>query len=356
MFFFGITMYTYGIATYFIPLILLILSIYFLNTKKVTIKDFLICVIIYTLISFPLLLMYFINALSLNTIKIVCISIPYLSEFKRMSDILIFSNNIPLQLCKNILGLLKILVFQFDGFYQNAIPFFGTVYPIGIIFFIVGINYLIKINKNSKENEIGIKLLFIWILIAVGIGILVKDVTVYKVNIIWYPIIMVISFGIYEFCEKYKGKDKHIYIIVWVMYLLFTVVFLILFNVVYVEQINKNFLFDAGLIDAVKHIENTNSDRVLVADYNTYNFFERTKVFIRAATNYNIEEYNNEKTDEFDIQYTEKYRIISYNNIYNYDISEYSVCIVPNNYTLKNYFLAKNYKPTIYRNYIVFEK
>ena len=70
MIFFAISMYTYGVSVYVIPLFLLITAIYLLKTKKVHIKDLIICIIIYVLFSLPILTMYVLNLFKIGTEEI----------------------------------------------------------------------------------------------------------------------------------------------------------------------------------------------------------------------------------------------------------------------------------------------
>lgn len=356
MVFFAIAMYTYGLALYFIPLFLLILAIYLLKTKKIKVRDILISIVIYLTISMPILLMYFINFFQLETIKIGQISIPFLPEFQRMSDILIFADNIPSQLCENISNMLTILVLQTDGQVWSAIPFFGATYCISLIFLVYGIYYYFCKKKRDIKDTSAIPIIYIWILVALGIGISIKELTIYKINIIWYPILILIAFGIDKFLEKIKPKIKYINIIIIVIYLILLVSFFIAFNTNYMKDLTGSTLWDSGLVEAIRYVEDKEIDKVLICDNNIYKFLERPKVFVRFVTNYVIDKYNNEKLEKCDIQYTERYRIINYLEIDWDNLQQYSTYIVPNSRKIYKRFIENGFKPTVYKFYIVFER
>lgn len=356
MVFFAIAMYTYGLALYFIPLFLLILAIYLLKTKKIKLKDILICIVIYITISMPILLMYFINFFQLETIKIGQVSIPFLPEFKRVSDILIFSDNILLQLWENVANMLVIFVLQTDGQVWNSIPFFGATYCISLIFLVYGIYYYFDKKKKDMKDSSGIHIIYIWILIALGIGISIKELTIYKINIIWYPILLLIAFGIDKLLEKMKSKVKYISIMIIVIYLVLLVSFMIAFNTHYMQELTESTLWDSGLVEAIRYVEDKEIDKVLICDNNIYKFLERPKTFVRFVTNYDIDKYNNEKLEKCDVQYTEKYRIINYLEIDWNNLEQYSTYIVPNSRKIYKRFVDNGFKPTIYKFYIVFER
>ena len=142
MVFFGLTMYTYGIAIYFVPFFLLISAIYLFINKKVTLKDLIICILIYFVTFTPLLIMYIINFFKINeSINLGIFTIKYFPNSTRTDDMLLFSNNIIFQLLQNIKTLFTVIFRQYDYLEWNATNIFGTTYHISIIFILIGIVY-----------------------------------------------------------------------------------------------------------------------------------------------------------------------------------------------------------------------
>lgn len=200
MIFFGLTMYTYGVSIYFVPLFLLISAIYLLINKKISIKELIICILIYMLIFMPLFVMYIINFFKIDKeIKLGIFTITYFSETTRTNDMLLFSDNILSQLLKNIISLLSVIFLQYDNLPWNATSIFGTTYHISIIFIIISlINYFRK-----KENNIGIKLFVLWFILSLFVGIFINETNINRLNIIWYPLIFFILYGLL-ICFKNK--------------------------------------------------------------------------------------------------------------------------------------------------------
>ena len=353
-FFFFFSMYTYGIATYFIPIFLFFLVINLLILKKINLKDIAISSIIYIILFMPLIFFYIINILKLGTIRIGMVTIPYMSEFKRTSDILLFTeNSIMIQLVKNILKTLQIIFLQHDIQIWNSIPLFGTLYIISNFFIIFGIyNYISK--KEYKANK-QLNVILIWTILALMIGIFIEGVNVYKINIIWYPFIILTAFGIYIFCEILKEKIKKIYIILIILYIILTILFLIIFNHFYKEKIENEIFFDAGLVEILKYIEGNNNNDVLILSYNNYNYYERIKNYIRFATEYDINDYNYDNL--YDTQFTSKYKIMSIEKILNPEIENHSSIVVQNAEVVEKYLNKKDYKKIIKSgNYALYEK
>lgn len=351
---FGIAMYTYGLATYFVPTFLLIAAIWLWSNKKVKWQDVLISVAIFSLISAPIWVMYGINVMHLHTIQIGKVTIPYLPNFERMSEVLFFTeSNVLIQFLQNIVNTLKVLLLQMDGQAWNAIPFFGTTYVISILFFAFGIYSFIK---KREEIPTSMKIVFLWGFISIGIGLLINGVTIYRLNIVWYPMIIMIAVGMYELCEIAKTKIPHIYAYMVAGYILMLVLFMVIFRVSYAEKVNASIFFDAGLVEAVQNVEEKGYNNVLVADYNVYRNLERTKDYIRYATNEDREAYHYEN-QSWDSKFTNKYHLIACPKIRQYSFEGYPVVIAPKVDQVRSIIEKNGYTLSqAYTNYAVYEK
>lgn len=154
MIFFAITLYCYGIAIYFVPFFLLITAIYLVRKKKINVRDLIICIIIFILFAWPIIITFIMNGLRIGqTIEIFNITIPYYETLTRTTDMLFFSDNVGIQFIKNIVYLLSMIVFQSDNIEWNVIPMFGTIYHISIVFAILGIIFKIKKMKQNKKED-----------------------------------------------------------------------------------------------------------------------------------------------------------------------------------------------------------
>ena len=251
MVFFGITLYCYGVAIYFVPLFLIIQAVYLLKEKKIKPLDVIISIIIFLVLSLPIILTFAINALKIDIdLKIFNITIPYYKNLGRTTDMLLFSSNIPLQLLKNILYLLSTIILQNDDVIWNTTKIFGTIYHITTVFSILGIIlYINKKGKNSIDNKLFI--IYIWLIISIITGIFVNETTVNRLNSIWYVLIIFASIGIYEVYIKIKEVNskkvnifKYLYIVVIiVMYLSLFISYIVYFYTVQKHQIETSKFF-----------------------------------------------------------------------------------------------------------------
>lgn len=153
---FGITLYTYGIALYATPVFLVISYLYLLKNKKIKISDAIISVLIFIIISCPVILMSVINLLGLPTVKIGNITIQKFEYFKRTEDMLLFSQDFPKTLIKNILTTIKLILINEDGLSWNAIHGVETIYIGSIIFAIVALIQIIASKKQKNDSGISI--------------------------------------------------------------------------------------------------------------------------------------------------------------------------------------------------------
>ena len=246
MFFFALTMYTYGVSVYIVPLFLLICAIYLLVKKVVTIKQIVICIIIYLLFSSPILAMYVINALKIETnISIGPITIQYFAKNARTTDMLFFSKDIGKTFLNNMSCLLKTFFTQYDGLEWNGTKIFGTVYHISIIFFFIGIFYFIKY---KEKRNIGTFFFGVWIILSFILGVVINDVNINRINIIWFPTLFFSFYGIYAVCKIRFLKYNIIAI-----YLALFICFVSYLYSSYTTVIDNSWCFSAKYIDAMHY-------------------------------------------------------------------------------------------------------
>lgn len=272
MFFFALTMYTYGVSVYVVPLFLLITAIYLLRIKRVRIRELLLCIFIYLGFSLPILTMYFLNFFKIDTdIHIGQMTIQYFENNTRSSDMLFFSENIWETLKGNIISLAKVIFVQYDALEWNAMPVLGTIYHISLIFFGIGLIGFIrkwrkdkKAEKNSSDmvssekltsqeevviqnRKIGVCVIFIWLILSLVLGIIIKDVNINRLNVIWYPMIFFTVLGI----TQIMNKKKYILHMIYALYAIFFIGFAVYFYGYYTSEIDMSGCFSRTYIDAV---------------------------------------------------------------------------------------------------------
>ncbi|MCL2462482.1 MAG: glycosyltransferase family 39 protein [Defluviitaleaceae bacterium] len=191
MFLFAMCMYTYGIAFYTIPLLLAAYAVYLLAAKKISAPRLLICAGVYLLFAWPAFGVMAVNYFKLPSVSTPLFTIPYFPNGQRMSDVLFFSGDIPGQFVKNLTHLVNDVFLQKPDLIWNTIPQFGPLYKISVPFAAVGAIWLIW-KKTGKSGFV-----FVWLGAAAVSGLIADNVNINRINIIFYPMIILAGIGVY---------------------------------------------------------------------------------------------------------------------------------------------------------------
>ena len=300
MVFFALTLYSYGIAIYFTPILLLALAIYLRRKKKISIPDLIICIVIFSVLAMPIILMFAINILNPNeSIFLGNITIPYYESLSRTADMLFFSPNILVQLFINIGFTVLMILGEFDGCVWNSSLIFGTAYHITLVLVIVAIIIKIK-NKASHihfdlldvfssttdsiqgtaNGDVNLQdnfprfLILSWLCTSIFTGVVINQTNINRLNTIWYPLIILATFALYYFYNYFKrletnnencSKKSKIYAIsiITIFIILFTS-YLIYFNCYYANKVDMSICFSRGMYQALKYTNTLPIDNVKV--------------------------------------------------------------------------------------------
>lgn len=203
MVFFGLCSYCYGVANYTVPLFLFVMAAYLLLKKKVKWQIALLCVMIYFLVALPEFLTMLINIKGWESIETPFFTMSYFPESLRSKDIL-FLNFSWQALKDNLLKVLYILLGRGkDTSITSIIPKYGNLYPFTTIFFLIGLAVLIGKLIKGKETEKKIPYVTVmaWLLMAVWAGAVTIGIAQHRINIIFYPMIVISGMGI-EWCIR----------------------------------------------------------------------------------------------------------------------------------------------------------
>lgn len=259
MFLFGLSMYCYGIAIYTVPLLLIVLALYFLAKKFITIKQLFICVFIYLLIGGPFILCMIINFFKLKTISLPFMTIPYFEHSIRSNDILFFSENFFKQLLANFKSAFDLTILQkADSMPWNSISGYGIVYPISIPFVLIGIILLLK---NASTNK-GLFIITMLLITAVFEGLITNNVNINRFNIMWYPIIICASLGVYFCTKKFKSSGIIIFIILLISFGFFSKIYFTTHN----DKISHCFMQGFGKVMTYAK-EELQAEKYVVTDH-----------------------------------------------------------------------------------------
>lgn len=196
MVFFGLCSYAYGIADYSVPLFLLFIGIYLLWQQVVNWKKLTVCIVLYVVIVLPEFLSMLLTVLGKPGIETPLFTIPTFLSSNRGNDIL-FANFSWQQLWDNIVATITTTWWSGDKSSTNTMVKFGPIYYVTDIFFIIGmISIIVKIRKMEKTKRYPYVVLLGWLGMSLWAGIITKNVTINRINIIFYPVIVISGIGI----------------------------------------------------------------------------------------------------------------------------------------------------------------
>lgn len=205
MIFFGLCSYCYGIANYTVPVFLLIMAIYLLAVRKVKWREVLLCLLIYFLVALPEFLTMLINMMGWDTIETPLFTIPYFPHSVRSEDILFFNFSWE-ALGDNLLKILRLLIGSSrDASVISIIPKFDNLYPFTTVFFAIGLVVLVrKLIQKGGERKLPYVVLAAWLVMALWSGIATNGVAQHRINILFYPMIVISGMGILWCIGRWK--------------------------------------------------------------------------------------------------------------------------------------------------------
>lgn len=220
MLFFALCCYSYGVADYSVPLFLLAAAVYLLRKKLIRVRELIGCVCVFVVLALPEYLSMLLTALGGETIETPLFTIPSFLHSFRGNDILL-TNFSWEQLWKNIVSTVTVVWGSGDRSATNTIVRFGPVYYLTVAFFCMGLavlavrlsgkrNLLQKSGENEVRNGKGAKetgeqrklayvILLLWLLMGIWVGLVTREVTINRINVIFYVVLAIAAVGI-EWC------------------------------------------------------------------------------------------------------------------------------------------------------------
>ncbi|MCR5625245.1 MAG: glycosyltransferase family 39 protein [Lachnospiraceae bacterium] len=247
---YGLSIYAYAAMWPVLPIIIIGEVIYLICMKKVKFSKFtIISVLVFVVMVIPALLFILVNKGYMEEIKLPFLSIPKLVYF-RGSEVS-FEN-----IQENFKNLMNIIIGQNDKLPWNSTEEFGLYYKISLPFMIVGIIALIvQLVKNFKKKEISFEFFVLLNLIAgLVLGALI-NVNVNRVNIIHFPIIIAIVYGIWQIV---KLINKKVVIIPVIVYMVMFVRFEKFYYTDYRETMDG--MFNGNVEAAVSYVRENTKD------------------------------------------------------------------------------------------------
>lgn len=251
--FFGLAVYTYAPAFFFIPVFAFFSTAYLLLQKWQLRSSIFGATFVFALLLLPFAYYVGINSLGLPEINTAVVSIPKLPSAPLYQSVL---NSYSLEkMSGRILKLANVIGSQNDGLIWNVIPEFGFLFYGSSILAVFGLfasGYLLVIKRNY-----GFGLVFIWLLVATIQGGM-QEANVNRMNMAVLLFMLLTSIAVAVFCRK-----KIVTAIILLVYICFVVNFSAFFFSKYSERISGTFF--ESFTDAIAAVPE-DGKRVCVTD------------------------------------------------------------------------------------------
>ncbi len=259
MFFFGLTFYCYGIAVYSVTPFLAVFALWGMRKKLFSFPQVLLSVLIFGLTALPEILVMAINLFHLETIETGLITMSRFPETVRGNDIL-FLNFSFAQLWKNIRAMASCSFLQLPDYWFNAIPAFGPMYHISIPFMAGGTALLSRdlFRERDVKRQAGKLALWGFLLTGIWVGLITSEVNVNRINIIFFPLIMVSAYCICRLAER-SGRWL---VLTGAAYGLCAILFVGAYFTVYPEESAQ--YYNGAFLEAVQTADETECDRLYI--------------------------------------------------------------------------------------------
>lgn len=213
MVFFGLTMYSYGVALYTVPVFLLAACAYLLRQKRLRWGEVVACGAVYLAVAWPFLLTMVINALEWETIHVGAMTLERFPDSGRAKDILLFSEDPLRQFIWNLQSLLAATVMQTEG--DTIAAYFATrsLYAFSLPAIVAGV-YLVWRRRRggvperalaaAQQTHTGLTLMFFWVCAMLLCGLLTNFTTSQRSNAIFYPLLFCVAYALYEATRRVR--------------------------------------------------------------------------------------------------------------------------------------------------------
>lgn len=199
--FFGVTLYSYALSYFMIPIFLVSISLYLLYTKKISFRRVLLWAVCVSITAVPVILFACSLVFHWEPVHFLGLTIsPVASD--RMSDVGITS------FWENIKDIIKITL-TCGSYRLDALPKFYTLYPLSIPFILLGFvgafyNFAVSLGKRVFHTDSIYLLFFLSGLVTIGLS---GSGYVYRANsfFICYLFFLIKGFSlVYRFLSSYR--------------------------------------------------------------------------------------------------------------------------------------------------------
>jgi len=264
--FFALSLYAYGTAYVGVPIFMLFVFPVLIYTKQIKVKQAVIGLILFFVLSLPIALFIIVNTFHLDTLHLGLITIPRLPVQARYEAMAAIFSDSPLSsILENIRIMLKLLWSQEDSFPWNYVKPYGYFYKITFPFLLIGVLLTIPLKLNP-EKKVERWFLFSWMAASVAIGV-VHPTNLTRLNLIFTPVLLCIALFLFELDKRLKYSLAISVLALSIGFVLFT-------RAYHGDDYRKrtSSLFNLGIIPAIEYATNNSKSSICLTEstYSSY--------------------------------------------------------------------------------------
>lgn len=188
-------LYAYSTAFATVPIFMVFSILILWRMKKIGWRGLILGVVVFGVLSLPILLFILVNSFDLEPIRFLKFTIPRLPTDPRYkTTVSIFQSDVLGGMLVNIKTMLTLLWTQKDGLIWNSVEPFGFLYPLAIIPGVLGIVGILREMKYTRNFNF--LFIFSWFIGAIFIGIL-QPATIQRLSLLYLPLTFCIAYFIY---------------------------------------------------------------------------------------------------------------------------------------------------------------
>lgn len=250
---FGISLYAYGTAFFFLPLFLIAAVIYLRRDLRPA--SFFTALALFAVIAFPIALCQLRNALGMGAMQLLGMTLPQLTE-GRQAATSVFGGGGLAAAWENFRGFCRILVTGNDGLIWNALPrwWSGVLWCFGLPTAVIGLVAAI-LQRRDCDGE---RPMLIALICALLCAFLIHS-NINRINMIWLPLIYFSALGCHVIFRALR---------VWSILPIAAILLgCVLFVQDYTDTFHQNVNYYPGLGSAVEYAAAQEPDSIYITDY-----------------------------------------------------------------------------------------
>ncbi|WNS41629.1 phospholipid carrier-dependent glycosyltransferase [Paenibacillus sp. MMS20-IR301] len=255
----ALSLYAYGTAYFFVPLFAFGTAILLLYSRGLKLRTLAWNALLFAAMALPILLFIIINHYSMQNIATPLFTIPKLTMPRVEQISSVFGGQLLETAAHNFSTFCKLMYSGSDGLPWNSIAPYGYAYPAALPFAGIGLIVTAHAWWTRRREAAGQGALLLWLLLAVLMAF-ITDVNINRINIVFYPFIMLVSAGFMWLAGKVRGAA-------WLAAAVFALMFILFSNSYFREfpdRIGPAFFESFG--EAVEYASDHSQGEVYIAN------------------------------------------------------------------------------------------